>query len=383
MQNTPSPEVRHLKPLDGVRGLAILMVMFSHCFELNFNRGSAAILMVGHVVLAGRYGVDLFFVLSGFLITGILIDTRDDPQYFRRFFGRRSLRIFPLYYGTLLFLLVFSLPFHWTWNGMAWPMLTYTQNWWPYKLNTFGVGPLGLYHFWSLAIEEQFYLLWPLVVFALRRNANALRWTAIAGVCAIPVLRATLIFHGVRELYIHENLFTRADSLLIGGLLAMAYRNQKAWDAVLKFAPAVCSVGFSLIALHVVLPKFPTNSMYLDVNLMYTLLGVTMAALLAWSLKPRSLTRKLFELPALRTLGKYSYGLYVLHVFILGENLRLRLWLGSLTHNIVFSGIAAGLLCVALAMVAAWLSYHLYEKQFLRLKHHFDYTRVDPARTSR
>jgi peptidoglycan/LPS O-acetylase OafA/YrhL len=138
----------HLLPLDGVRGLAILMVMGSHAFESNYEKGSRAIRWIGGILHYGNVGVDLFFVLSGFLITGILYDSLKDDGYFRKFYARRVLRIFPLYYGVLVvcFLLTRPLPLHW--GAMGWLLVLYLQNLQPMAIVTFAPGPhLALYHF--------------------------------------------------------------------------------------------------------------------------------------------------------------------------------------------------------------------------------------------
>ena len=124
------------------------MVMGSHAFESNYEKGSRAIRWIGGILHYGNVGVDLFFVLSGFLITGILYDSLKDDGYFRKFYARRVLRIFPLYYGVLVvcFLLTRPLPLHW--GAMGWLLVLYLQNLQPMAIVTFAPGPhLALYHF--------------------------------------------------------------------------------------------------------------------------------------------------------------------------------------------------------------------------------------------
>lgn len=155
----------HLLPLDGVRGLAILMVVCSHSFESNYNSGSLPVRVLGHLFYYGSFGVDLFFVLSGFLITGILVDSITDAHYFRNFYARRALRIFPLYYLVLLLCFALTRPLHLHWGSMGWLLPVYLQNLRPQEIVTFSAGSgIALFHFWSLAIEEQFYLVWPAIV---------------------------------------------------------------------------------------------------------------------------------------------------------------------------------------------------------------------------
>ncbi len=167
---------RRLNSLDGLRGIAVLSVIAFHTLRVTGQEGLFG-LALNRLQETAWAGVDLFFVLSGFLITGILLDTRDCPSYFKTFFARRTFRIFPLYYGVLA-VAIFGVP---AILGRAhlpdlYPRLLANQFWlWTYTANYLqatGAHTLpGFGHFWSLAIEEQFYWFWPLVVyFASRRK---------------------------------------------------------------------------------------------------------------------------------------------------------------------------------------------------------------------
>ncbi len=131
------------------------MVILSHAFKSNYETQGPLINFVGQVLYYGYFGVDLFFVLSGFLITGILYDSRQDDGYFRKFYARRALRILPLYYGVLIVCLLLTHPLHLHWGDMGWLLMLYLQNLHPMKIMDFSPGAgIGLYHFWSLAVEE-------------------------------------------------------------------------------------------------------------------------------------------------------------------------------------------------------------------------------------
>lgn len=148
---------QHISALDSIRGVAVLLVILFHCYPT-------------YITKLGWLGVDLFFVLSGFLITGLLLDAKGKNNYYRNFIVRRTLRIFPLYYFALLLCLVIVpivfkslLPpdYGYYTANQLW-FWTYTQNWLFSK--TGFPENLTLVHFWSLAVEEQFYLFWPLFV---------------------------------------------------------------------------------------------------------------------------------------------------------------------------------------------------------------------------
>jgi peptidoglycan/LPS O-acetylase OafA/YrhL len=163
---SPRQSARHISSLDGFRGIAFLLVFMRH-YALSTHTNSAIIHAAMTIGEGGWIGVDLFFALSGFLITGILLDTRGTKGYFRNFFARRILRIFPLYYGVFVLLLLLTPFLHLQWHPGHLLYLVYLGNI-AYLVNT-GLGKIvpdvSLIHFWSLAVEEQFYLIWPCVIF--------------------------------------------------------------------------------------------------------------------------------------------------------------------------------------------------------------------------
>ena len=200
-----SSSTRHFRPidfktrfpaLDGIRALAVTMV-----FALHFGGGShgSALKLVNAIRFRGGMGVDLFFVLSGFLITGILYDTRSDSRFFARFFGRRCIRIFPIFYSVLAILLLLTplLKYQWRLGDLAFPF--YIGNFAMAVDHSLSVLPSGshptasanLIHFWSLCVEEQFYLIWPFVVWFVG-GRTGLIW--MAGCLSLAALGLRIAF---------------------------------------------------------------------------------------------------------------------------------------------------------------------------------------------
>jgi peptidoglycan/LPS O-acetylase OafA/YrhL len=356
------------------------MVIGSHAFESNYETGGGFVWFIGHFLYYGMFGVDLFFVLSGFLITGILFDSLKDEGYFRKFYARRALRILPLYYGVLVVCLLLTYPLHLHWGDMGWLLVFYLQNLHPMKIMSFSPGAnIGLYHFWSLAVEEQFYLVWPAVVFLIRDKRKLLVTMLVASAMAL-LLRLVLLAGGASPFAMHVTMICRADSLMLGGTLAMLYRSSQ-WQWVQRVAPwgflgATVVIVASILVLQPVLAAHPFSGAIWGNGVQYSVLAVGFGCLIAWSLRPGSICQWIFQLGWMRFLGKYSYGLYVLHVLVLSAmNLPLRAALLGVTHSKLVAVLGAGVTSLAVSIIAAYASYHLYEKPFLNLKHRFDYSR--------
>jgi peptidoglycan/LPS O-acetylase OafA/YrhL len=368
--------------LDGVRGLAILLVL---AHNLNpFEGGGFVEQAVGLATNFGWTGVQLFFVLSGFLITGILLDTRDSPGYYRGFFGRRVLRIFPLYYGVLVIALV-VLPH----LGLAPPRLLADRDhriWlWTYLVNwtePLGAGVAAFPHFWSLAVEEQFYLVWPFVI----RRATPRRVLHIAAalVGIAFASRLALLLAGFGEGGPYMFTICRMDALGLGAAVAAVIRipalHARAADrrtGILVGAGALFIIGL------LVTRGYPRAS-FLGQTVGYTILALTFAVLVLAAVlddeRGRGRIGAALQNPVLRSFGTYSYAIYLFHQPLnqmVGEPL-----LASLQPHGV--GIGAGLLYMAAVTAATYVlalaSYHGYEKHFLALKRLFP-VRPDAART--
>lgn len=210
--------LHRITALDGLRGIAILAVLEFH-FAEGLTGLSRAELAIYNFIRTGWLGVDLFFVLSGFLITGILTDARHTPRYFQNFYWRRAVRIFPPYYAFLLA------------YGVFYPLARHRPldaPWWHWTyLTNVAVAlhlPVGTTpHFWSLAVEEQFYLLWPLLIYLLPRRA-AMR-VCLGCIVGAPAIRIMLLLAGIGNPAAYVLMPCRVDALAVGGWLALAQRD--------------------------------------------------------------------------------------------------------------------------------------------------------------
>ena len=364
----------YLPGLDGLRGLAILLVMSLH-FVGDATPQTLPQRFAVKVAGYGLLGVDLFFVLSGFLITGLLLEARGAPHYFRNFYARRTLRIFPLYYAVLALLFVVvprftSLPaeFEEARQHQAW-LWTYSANFYIAARSSWALSYVS--HFWSLAIEEHFYLLWPLVVFSFRRELlERICFGILVGGLALRVL---LALNGMSELSISVLTPCRIDTLIVGGLLALVARREGGAETLVRRSG---TMALSLAATIVLVSAWcATIKLGLPVlhQVRNTLYALFFGALVLISLQPRpGLVASFFQWRVPRFLGKYAYGLYVYHGILLflfkpGEN-RFDALVGSHALAIWLNAAAA----IGLSLLAAVLSYELFEKRFLSLKRFFE-----------
>lgn len=387
-----APARAHVPALDGLRGLAILLVLVSHLMLFNDRTGSRLGDSLSAVRGMGWVGVDLFFVLSGFLITSILYDTLHDRHYFRSFYMRRFLRIFPLYYGFLFFMILLAHWKHFAWGGRQYVLLAYLQNtglWFP--VTDFHPGIWAdLDHFWSLAVEEQFYLFWPLLVFLIRGRSRLIAVTlALSG--AALLLRLVLYLHGASPLTIFMSTPCRMDTLLLGGCVALVLRGKnfpipRPW--MIWIAALSATVIISLVLRH---PHRDIRAEFFGATFGYTVIAVGSVALLIASLDTQSVAHRIFNLQILRSLGKYSYGIYVLHIFVahlfgtivdrlLGKSLRIALT--TPLHSRFIAVLIEFVINASVVFFAAWVSYHIYEIHFLRLKRYFGYSKKSVRHTA-
>jgi peptidoglycan/LPS O-acetylase OafA/YrhL len=385
--NRTQPENKVFYPaLDGLRAIAFFMVFAQHYIHFPW----------------GWSGVNAFFVLSGFLITGILFDTRDDPHRTRNFYVRRTLRIFPLYYGIFLLLLITTPFFHWAWSAawIAWPL--YLGNFLRFLSPAASLAgtplqiaadanlqgshfPAALYmgHFWSLCVEEQFYLFWPWIIFFIR-SRRTLLWICSTVVVLGPFARL-LAQHLAPNWMLNAELTYRLtpfqlDSLLLGALLALLWRGAHR-QLLLKLGSFITAASSLLLLIYAAwiiatcFPNFFLNFHYPPWAQTWglTLINVYSASLLLSALRPGTFVFHLFSLRPLRWVGRISYGAYVIHdtlhmvfyhvVYRAAQHLHID---GAISYNTLWYFSAVFSLFGTLLI--AYLSFRFFESPFLNLK---------------
>ena len=342
--------VKYCPALDGIRGIAILAVLAVHCNML-LARPIPAFSI-------GWMGVDLFFVLSGYLITTILLETVDLAGYFRVFYSRRALRILPLYYGACLVLFVGLEHTHFR-GTVGYETLRSNELWywlygvnWLIALKGWLAAPIYTSHLWSLAIEEQFYLVWPLVVMLSgRRGVSRI---AVVLVTFSFALRLLLVLRHVRPETIFVSTPTHLDGLVIGAWLAA--NRLRAWRRIVW-------LGVGAAAAYAAIALFRGTANPYDPVVQvpsYTLVGLASAGLLAYG--ARSSAHWLAWRP-LTQLGRVSYGLYVIHFPVVGV----------LMQRWPQGGWPAIGVAVSASLALAALSWVCLERPILSLKRYVPY----------
>jgi peptidoglycan/LPS O-acetylase OafA/YrhL len=361
--------------LDGVRGIAIWLVLIDHFVGGYFARGAPGVLAPRVVLLVqqGWVGVDLFFVLSGFLIGGILLDSRAAPRYFAAFYRRRFYRIVPLYFGLfMLSLLALSglIPFLSTVNRSDvpwWAFVTFTQNFWTAHGRPLMVPFMGVT--WSLAVEEQFYVTAPLFVRFVREKL--LPWVFLGLIILAPLVRLVLyaqLTGDARRAAPYELMLCRADALGLGVLAAMMLRKPSVWAALTKHRNWLYGAFGVLLAGT---PYFIRHHIYqialVPTALVYTWLALFFTCVIVMGVTQRdSLISRLLRMRWLMASGVIAYGLYMLHTVFgfYGHAL--------VAPNLPRTALAEGALdvvCLALSVVFAKWSWKYFEKPLIDRGH--------------
>lgn len=344
---------KHIDQLDALRAFAVGLVLLTHFWQY-----PETTVLLNRVASFGWVGVDLFFVLSGFLITGILQESRTKPGYFKNFYMRRALRIFPLYYALLLIVfvalpIVSTLPESLTADGSLY--FLYLSNialLWGWQLFLVDIT-------WSLAIEEQFYLVWPAVVKWL--SNQRLMTVCLAIIVLAPLARLIIWPMGWR--WTHMLTPLRMDDFAIGALLAIWINH----PAITRWAPKVFWAGSAMVLALVLAGQFAMESMLVN-TIGYTITGLVSAALIAVSLNVQWLKN-----PALLHVGKVSYGVYLLHPLCLLATSTVVDQAG-LALSTGLPALDSGLRVIAMTAITigvATLSFRIFEMPFLQMKRHF------------
>ena len=366
--NTTTKPSLHYLALDGLRGVAILAVFLFHFGGGSHKATSLPIRVWLTIVHGGWMGVDLFFVLSGFLITGILYDTAHTENRIRNFYARRTLRIFPLFYGVLFGFLLLTPVLHLHWQRGHALYFFYLYNMVPLLdpgLNSPGQAMVPN-HLWSLAVEEQFYLLWPFVVW-LVRDRRKLLWTSLAIMIASFTLRIIIVLRGDTQ-NLYALLPTRADSLLFGAAVALLVRGPDGQR--LPVGPVALVSG--MLSLAILLSgHISAYRVQLISTAGYTTIGIFFACIVYWAQQGQGWVTRIFGLRWLRFFGRYSYGLYIYQGFLLEFMFRRVHVIQGWVHSDMIGGMLFIILSMVIILAISMLSYHLFEEPILRLKKHF------------
>ena len=333
------------------------MVMFFHFFQ-GASGSSAVFLLIKKYAGFGQTGVSLFFVLSGFLITRILLNTKQTQFYFKNFYFRRALRIFPLYYLFLVFF-YFVIPLL---ENI--PFVPFSQQiyFWVYLQNiasTFRWTTDGPGHFWSLAVEEHFYLFWPLLIYFL--NEKRIK-TAIFIIIAVAAITRLLLISYHYEVFYFT--LSRMDELAVGALLGIWEMNGKLKPAnARKFVLMFCCIIIPTIALWVFTTGMGIGIIQVSKFVLLSFCYFSLIGLVI-TIKETNWVKKILKFKLLSYTGKISYGLYVYHP--------LCFWLLT-RHFKIDSLLLSFVLSFGFCYLIASISYFGFESKFLKLKAKFEY----------
>lgn len=380
---TAIPKTRRDSALDGLRGLAILMVFVFH-YGGGLQSPKPSVRIVGLLTQASWIGLVLFFALSGFLITGSLWDTLGQRHRLRNFYVRRVLRILPLYLLALLAAAIAAILAGATLLQLK-PLAIFV-----FFLQDFphlagraiqNPSPLPLYHFWTLAVEEQFYLIWPLILLLAHSRRHALRisiWFFVFTELFLLSVYTFPPFAGARAHHLYDHfVVTQAGALALGCAVSLAMGNRTAPTGrkpgthrlVRKFAKPAFFAGLALF----LYTSYLAGSLSLTnpIQFWLGLPAISIAAAAAIPLVLRTgLPRTVFSFAPLGWLGRISYGFYVFHILLepLFDNLGARI---AHTASGDYFHIVRALTAFVVTYLVSWLSFHLFEMPILSLKRFF------------
>lgn len=370
------------KELDGLRGVAVILVIALHTFKrANIFTTNEILHFMTSLTSIGWVGVDMFFVLSGFLITSILLKTKEKEGYFKNFYMRRALRIFPLYFVCVAVILFFiptlDPPFIPQISRVIPFLVLYQQNW----INILGSMWLTQYLSvtWSLAIEEQFYLVWPAIVFLIRKETLVRLSFGIIAFSILARITGLLFWSDIGQVanFFFYNTFTRFEQLVFGALLAVAFTfvDWRNWLRTASF-PIFLIFFISFLVLCIAsLPGVP-HPIYDNIPLTfagYTVTSVFSAALVAYLMlsQEKTIVHRFFRNNILTFFGKHSYAMYLLHMpfaLILLDFFWQDGYRGWQIYVIYIVSV------FGITILTSFFIWHLFEKHMLNLKKYFEYT---------
>ncbi|HUK30805.1 MAG TPA: acyltransferase [Candidatus Acidoferrum sp.] len=380
MSATQSLSAKRIPELDGLRGIAISLVIILHYFTaaLTVYRPHP----LAYLQIATRLswsGVDLFFVLSGFLIGGILLDARGSANYFKVFYLRRFCRIFPIFFVFLALIGLcywFIYPFHrflmdWLFAApMPWYSYpTFTQNFWMAKWNY--LGPASLSITWSLAVEEQFYLTLPALIRFVR--SSLLPYVLGAGILSAPLLRiALIIWRPQAQTALYVLLPCRMDALLLGVFAAYLFRKPGFAQSMYAHRKLLWSLFAILAAGLVYFTSTSGNTSVPMASIGYDWLALFyLTALVLALVHTQSWLARMLRWRWLMSLGTIAYGAYLFHYVIYGLCMAYLRGEGSVLGN--FPDVAVTLFALALTIFFTALSWRFFEKRVVRWGHKYSY----------
>ena len=374
-ESTDSSQRIYLPSLEGVRGYAFLVVFFAHYIPYD-RLAASSNPWLSPLVLVSRIawmGVPVFFVLSGYLIGGILYDTREREGFFRVFYSRRILRVFPVYYLTLLVVAILDSLHGIALNRMFLQEFLYVQNLFPGIEDVFKPPLNQTGHLWSLAVEEQFYFLWPLVVWSCRSRRVLLRVTcSLIGICCITRLAARWIH--LSPLFCYFTTPTRVDGILLGVLLALI-RHDDIYKRLEPFAKYFALAGVAGTMALAIGSEFPLGLpfSYRRVVFEIPLVNLTAAAIIMAVLEDGSLLKRICSFRWICWIGSLSYGLYIFHFLY-------RDWFVSSFSNylehyvpVYMATILTVVVAFCFTLLLAVLSYRFVERPAMNLKKRIKY----------
>ena len=357
---------KHIPALDGLRGIAILLVVFYHNFGFT------------NYFFFGWLGVDLFFVLSGFLITDILLRTVNTEGYLRNFYMKRVLRIFPLYYLSLLLFLVilpkirnYPLDMSYYIEHQEW-FWTYMQNWFLIFYNP-GYTTTVIQHFWSLAVEEQFYIIWPWVILFIRKP-KVILWIAGLLLLLVIAVRITIWTMNFKDLnYFGLYTFSRIDGICIGSMLAiLQHMRSRFLDRHFTW------VVLGLAALNFIFYFFNRVNEFTFPYLAivgYTTFAVMFALLVHEAVKGQNkIINTLLSFSWLRFFGKISYGFYIFHwpVYLIFHKAMYTALMNDWHLADRMAQVLTSTILTLAGLLVSVISFYGFEIHFLKMKKSFE-----------